>query len=137
MSFKDVVATHEYRVELAKLDFALEVHAWMQREGVNSAQLADLLGVSRPMVSKLLKGDANVTVETMVKVAEALGGALFLKIVRKGCTARVLEIAEAVKERARVSVADAVRNIKLGPVNEHQYWVAANELSDEAEPLAA
>lgn len=137
MSFKDVVTSHEYRLEAAKLDFALEIHAWMQREGINSAQLAELLSVSRPMVSKLLKGDSNVTIETMVKVAEALGGTLFLKIVRKGCTARVLEIAEAVKDRARGNVGDAVRSILLGPVSDHNFWTAANELNDEAEPLAA
>lgn len=34
--------------------------------------LAGALGVSAPMVSKLLRGDANATNESMVKVASAL-----------------------------------------------------------------
>ena len=97
--FKQLENADEYHFEGAKLDFALELKSVMERENVSGVELASRLGVSAPMVSKLLRGDANVTLETMVKLSRSLGGNLFVKIVRKSCTARLFELAQIEQHR--------------------------------------
>lgn len=90
----------DFCVEAAKLDFALELKRMMDHGEIKNFQLAESLGVSSPMVSKLLRGDANVTIETMVKASKAVGGEIFVKIVRNNCTPRLFEVAKAEHHRA-------------------------------------
>lgn len=138
--FNDLRASDEFHFEGAKLEFALELKRVMERENVKSVDLAERLGVSAPMVSKLLRGDANVTIETMVKLSRSLGGKLFVKIVRDGCAARLFELAQTEQQRAPVH--------KLPPgfftraVSSAAWNIAANDFDEagqsyEAKPLAA
>lgn len=83
-AFANLKSTDSFRIELAKQEFALEIRRAMLREDISNAALADRLGVSRPTVTKLLRGDANVTIEAMVKAALAVSGQLLLRIVREG-----------------------------------------------------
>lgn len=126
-----------YHVEAAKLDFALELKRAMDREKVTHAELAERLGVSRPMVSKLLGGDANVTIETMVKATRCLNSTLHLKMVRPQCTAHFFEVlqpgvsADAFRYRAGCAERDP----------RHPSAAAAASsflaMTDEEQPLAA
>jgi transcriptional regulator with XRE-family HTH domain len=52
----------------------------MEEKKVSRAELARRMGTSRAYVTKLLDGNANFTLATMVKVAMALDGALHLHI---------------------------------------------------------
>jgi plasmid maintenance system antidote protein VapI len=52
----------------------------MEEQKISRAELARRLGTSRAYVTKLLDGNANFTLATMVKLAMALGGALHLHI---------------------------------------------------------
>ena len=69
-----------FAIESAKVSFASEIDQLMKVKGVTSDQLARTLGVGRSMVVNLLRGDTNVTIETMVKVCTALGGKLSIKV---------------------------------------------------------
>lgn len=86
--FKEIESSDEFHYESAKLEFALKLKRAMERENLKNAQLVERLGVSRSTVSKLLRGDANVTIETMVKGCRALGGRLFIKIACESYSAR-------------------------------------------------
>lgn len=134
-SFADLKATDAFKVELAKQEFALEIRRAMTRKDVSNTVLAERLGVSKPMVTKLLRGDANVTIETMVKAAIAVGGQLFLKILREGSSARFFEVAQAISHKQM----DAVRPVAAMKHASHaSVWdFAANEEDNENEPLAA
>lgn len=44
----------------------------MERKSISRADLADKLGVSRPWVTKLLSGNRNLTLKSLVCVANAL-----------------------------------------------------------------
>jgi transcriptional regulator with XRE-family HTH domain len=55
-------------------EFAEEIAHRMKRRGVSRAELARRLGTTRANVTKLLRGDANLKLNTMVKIALALEG---------------------------------------------------------------
>lgn len=84
MTFKDVIAaateSGEMDLEGAKIDFALELERIIAAHSLSRAQFAQKLGVSKPMVTRILRGDANLTLETMVRAAHAAGGQLHLHI---------------------------------------------------------
>ncbi|WP_439444509.1 helix-turn-helix transcriptional regulator [Xanthomonas translucens pv. translucens] len=134
-TFQDLLASGILKVELAKQDFAIEMKNAMQRNSITNAELAEALGVSRPMVTKLLRGDANVTIETMVKVGAALGCNLLLKLVREGSSARVFEIAEASRAR-HAGTARHIATIQPDRQRGDSWDFAANEY-DENQSLAA
>lgn len=54
----------------------------MKEEGLNQSQLADILGVSAPYICKLLAGNQNLTLNTMVQYARKLGRVLNLELVK-------------------------------------------------------
>ncbi len=84
MTFKDVIAaateSAELDVEGAKIDFALELARLIESQGLSRAQFAQKLGVTKPMVTRILRGDSNLTIGTMVRAAHAAGGKLHLHI---------------------------------------------------------
>lgn len=61
-----------YHVEGAILEFTEEVCRIMEAQGVTKAELAKRLDCQPAFVTKLLSGQNNFTLETMVKVARAL-----------------------------------------------------------------
>lgn len=69
------------RVELAKMDFASTLEAQRRSAGVTYKQVADALKTSAAYVSKVFRGDSNLTIESMVKLAEATGGKLEVRVV--------------------------------------------------------
>lgn len=52
---------------------ALEIHRYMRLNGMNQTQLAEKLGVSGAMVSKLLSGKENLSLKTICGLEEAMG----------------------------------------------------------------
>jgi len=61
-----------YWEERAVLEFTEEVYRRMEALGLNKSQLAERLGTSAAYVTKVLGGDANFTLRTMVRLALAL-----------------------------------------------------------------
>ena len=55
----------------------------MKKLGINKKELAEKLNVSKSYITQLLKGKSNMTIETLIKVAEALGMTLQIKLVEK------------------------------------------------------
>ena len=49
-----------------------EICRLMNEQGVSRAELARRLGVSRQLITRMLHGNANMTIMTLVKVATAL-----------------------------------------------------------------
>jgi transcriptional regulator with XRE-family HTH domain len=71
-----VTSSVDYKVDVAALEFVDELVRCMRQTGVTQAELARRLGASEPYVSKVLRGDANFTLATMVKLATAVGQGL-------------------------------------------------------------
>ena len=73
-------ASLAYDTEGAKLEFTEQIVALMDRAGVTKSALAARLGVAPAYVTKVLGGTTNFTVESMVKIARALGAELHLQL---------------------------------------------------------
>ena len=73
----------EYWAQRAMRDFVGELLARMDAKEMSQAQLADALGTSAAYVSKVVRGDVNFTLETMTKLATAVGGKLEVRIIER------------------------------------------------------
>ena len=120
--FEDVENSIDYKVEGAKIDFSLELQRFMEQSGMKKVDLAARLGVSRPMITKLLRGDSNVTIETMVRACDAVGGKFFVKIVRQTCTPRMLEVVKSDNIPSNVKVKRALTDSHYGEFK-HKWMV--------------
>jgi transcriptional regulator with XRE-family HTH domain len=76
-----------YWTQVAMGDFVTAVLARMESREMSRADLAKRLEVSPAYISKVMRGDANFTLESMVKLARALGGRLRVDIVDEGAVA--------------------------------------------------
>lgn len=68
-------------VERAKLDFAIALEAQRQNAGMSYSAIAEKIGTSAAYITKVFRGDANMTIETMVKLARATGGKASIQVV--------------------------------------------------------
>jgi predicted XRE-type DNA-binding protein len=67
-----------YWVEKIKLDFAIELDRCRRDLNMTASEFAKELGVSRAYMSKLFRGDVNLTIKSMVKLARAAGARISL-----------------------------------------------------------
>jgi transcriptional regulator with XRE-family HTH domain len=66
-------AVHEFTEDLVRL---------MEQRGLTKSELAAKLGCSPAYVTKILRGNANFTVDSMVRLARAVDGCLTLHVGR-------------------------------------------------------
>jgi len=71
----------QYLVESAKLDFSVALDRQRKTSGISGKDLAEKVGVSPAYISKVFRGDSNLTIETMVKLCSAAGGSLRIEVV--------------------------------------------------------
>lgn len=76
------------QLEQAKLEFALSLEAQRRRQQLSYVDLAKRLGTSAAYVSKVFRGDSNVTIESMVKLSEAAGGRLEIRVAERQAVIR-------------------------------------------------
>jgi len=69
-----------YWLESAKQDFMISIHTAMTKEKISKSALAANIGCSPAYITKILKGDANFTIETMVKISRALNTKLCIHL---------------------------------------------------------
>lgn len=81
-----------YWVEDAKIGFAVQVERHMDRCQINKRQLAERLGTSPAYITKVLRGDANLTIESLVKLARAVDGTLHIHVAHQTADVRWFDI---------------------------------------------
>ena len=86
-------ATHTYRAEGASLRFTEDLLARMKACGVTRSALAGLIGTSPAYITKILRGETNFTLDTMVKIAHALDCEVLVQLAPSASTQK----SEAVK----------------------------------------
>jgi transcriptional regulator with XRE-family HTH domain len=72
-------------------DFIEDVWRLMEEQKVSRAELARRLGTSRAYVTKLLGGNANFTLQTMAKVAMALGSQVHVHVAGRDVLTRWID----------------------------------------------
>lgn len=72
--------TDDYWIARAQLDFAKELNKIRNKTNINGKTLAQKLGTSAAYISRVLRGDTNLTIESMVKLARATGANVEIKL---------------------------------------------------------
>jgi transcriptional regulator with XRE-family HTH domain len=78
--FDRAVASLNYWRELALTEYVVDLEQRMADRGLSRADLADRLKCSRANITKTLRGDANLTLTTLVKLAAAVDGVVHIHI---------------------------------------------------------
>ena len=72
--------------------FTLAITRMMHSDKISGRKLASLLGMSPAQVSKVLSGNENVTIETMVKFADALDAVVYIHVAKRGAQVQWSEL---------------------------------------------
>lgn len=72
------------KAEGLKLDFALGLVRLLEKNKIPYNDFAKAVGVSPAYISKVLRGDTNVTIETMVKLANGANGDVHIRVADLG-----------------------------------------------------
>ena len=71
--FEEAENTADYQFESAVVDLTEAICEIMEAKGISRADLARQLGKSRAWVTKVLRGDRNLTLKTIVEILWELG----------------------------------------------------------------
>lgn len=71
--FEQIEKSPHYAASKAAQDFAIQLEKKLREQGMTRAELARRIGKSKPYVTKVLRGEANFTLQTMTALAEAVG----------------------------------------------------------------
>jgi transcriptional regulator with XRE-family HTH domain len=92
---REAESSVDYWVDGPITEFAEDIWRLMEEQKVSRAELARRLGTSRAYVTKLLGGNANFTLQTMTKVAMALGSTIHVHVAdQKAITRWIDELPE-------------------------------------------
>ncbi|MGH9438172.1 MAG: helix-turn-helix domain-containing protein [Terriglobia bacterium] len=84
---KNAPRTAAYWTRVAMRDFTEDLLARMSAKKMNQAALAEAANVSPAYITKVLRGSENFTLETMAKLAMAVGGKVRIHIAdQSACT---------------------------------------------------
>lgn len=76
---------------------------YMDKHGVTKAELADRMGTSRAFVSKVLVGDANMTLKTLSRLLHHLEAKPEVKIVAKAGTIQWMGMVKGSRQRVKTT----------------------------------
>lgn len=73
--------TDSFWIEDAKLEFALALEQHRKKAGMTYKEIASKIATSAAYITKVFRGDSNLTIDSMVKLARSVGGRVEIKIV--------------------------------------------------------
>lgn len=76
-----LAATPEGQSEHVAVAYLAQVNARMQAQGISNVELARRMGTSPAYITRLFRGSANLSVQTMTKLAHAVNCTLMLELV--------------------------------------------------------
>ena len=92
-----LAATPEGQAAHVTVAFLAQVNARMQAQGMSNVELARRMGTSPAYITRLFRGSANLSVQTMTKLARAVNSTLSLELVANDKPAPPPSDAEAVQ----------------------------------------
>lgn len=75
--------TFDYRLERLLFELAEDICRYMDEQHLTRAELASRLDCSRAYITKILNGNPNVTLKTLLKIADALDRNVSINLPRK------------------------------------------------------
>lgn len=120
----------EEEVVYKKLSVVEELLQFMKRHGINRAELAELMGVGKSRITKMLNGSENLTINTLVRAGLAVGADLQQTFVPKGQRGHWVAFEPPVPGiRGKVVVLDfgQPKQVKKAPTPEVSHSIAATD----------
>jgi transcriptional regulator with XRE-family HTH domain len=108
-----LVQSVDYWAQAAMRRFVSDIDRRLGEQNMTRAQLAEKLGTSPAYVTKAMRGDVNFTLETMTKLALAVGGRLQVNVVDRDSSGEWN--ASLVYERLPLYNAALTRSFELAP----------------------
>lgn len=121
-----------YWVEKAVLEFTSKLWSSMKQKGLTQAQLASKVDKQAPYVNRVLNGNHNVTLKTMVTLAHAVELELKIDLVEKTNFQKTITAASLVNHSSITKTAGHQSGLRL--ISTKSYATPAN---DEYGNLAA
>jgi transcriptional regulator with XRE-family HTH domain len=81
-----------YQAERLSVDFLAELNAHMKAQGITNSELARRAGTSPAYITKLFRGPANLSTETIAKLAKAVGCKAHLHLAGNGANVRWFDV---------------------------------------------
>lgn len=103
--------THEYRAEGASIDFTNAMLTRMRQVGVSRGELAKKIEVNPAYISKILRGETNFTLDTMVKIANALESEFRCHLQPAGAKSQWIDIHSTRLRKQSFLVSDIPKNV--------------------------
>ena len=75
--------TDEFWSEELKLDFAIALERQRRLANISYAEFARRVGCSAPYITKVFRGGANLTIDSMVKLSRAVGANISFSLHRE------------------------------------------------------
>ena len=111
--------SHIHDLEGALLAFCVDLNRRMEARGMTRKELAEAIGVKPAYVSRALRGDQNLTLKTMVRMARAVEGKLRVGVGDADRDGRWVEVANA-NQLTHVLTPAEVRRRAPAPVRAEQ-----------------
>jgi transcriptional regulator with XRE-family HTH domain len=129
--------THEYRAEGASIEFTNAMVTRMREAGVSRANLARKINVNPAYISKLLRGDTNYTLDTMVKIANALESDFRCHLQPAGAKSQWLDVYSTRTRKTSFQLSDVPRNVVRLEQFRRVAWPVKTTITDEKRPAIA
>jgi len=81
--FEKAEKSDAFWVEKCILEFTCKIYAEMNRQGKTYSDLARILNTSPAYITKVFRGNANFTIQSMVKLSRALNCRLHIHVAQK------------------------------------------------------
>lgn len=75
-----LAATPEFTAERVAVAFLVDINARMLAQGISNVELAQRMGTTRSYITRLFRGSANLSVQTMTRLAHAVGGSVRVQV---------------------------------------------------------
>ena len=85
-------ATPAYQAEKLAVAFLAELNGFMQANGMSNAELARRAGVSPAYITKVFRGPSNLSLETLTKLADAVGSKVHLHLANHKADVRWFDV---------------------------------------------
>lgn len=121
---QDVVKDDAYWVERAKFDFATGLEKQRRSAGLSYKEVAERIKSSAAYISKVFRGDTNLTIESMVKLARASGGCLEVRVVSEADVVHSWTPSAIQKQKQSQRPLIAEASDTVAAVNDNVYWAA-------------
>ena len=82
-AFEKDKTRNENLFEAAKIGFAVDLEKRRRLAGLSYVDIAKNIGKSAAYISKVFRGDTNLTIESMVKLAKATNSKLHIELVEE------------------------------------------------------